>query len=111
MNAREGNIRLVDVAPELDGAVEFIAEASKKCTVSIAHTTANFDQAKAAFAAGASHVTHLFNAMPAFAHRDPGVVGAASDDAAHIEMISDGIHLHPRSCAACSSGSAMTVCA
>lgn len=91
----EGNIRLVDVAPELDGAVEFIAEASKKCTVSIAHTTANFDQAKAAFAAGASHVTHLFNAMPAFAHRDPGVVGAASDDAAHIEMISDGIHLHP----------------
>ena len=91
----EGNIRLVDVAPELDGAPEFIAAASKKCTVSIAHTTANYEQAKKAFASGASHVTHLFNAMPPFAHRDPGVVGAASDDAAHVEMISDGIHLHP----------------
>ncbi len=89
------NIRLIDVAPELPGAVPFIERASKMCVVSIAHTTANFEQAKAAFAAGASHVTHLFNAMPPFAHRDPGVVGAASDDAAHVEMISDGIHLHP----------------
>ena len=40
-------------------------------------------------------MTHIFNAMPAFGHRDPGVIGAASDDAAHVEMISDGIHLHP----------------
>ena len=63
-----------------------------KRQVSIAHTTANYDQAKAAFAAGASHVTHLFNAMPPFAHRDPGVVGAASDYARHVEMISDGVH-------------------
>ena len=85
----------IDVAPELDGAVPFIEQASKKCVVSIAHTTANYDQAKAAFDAGATHVTHLFNAMPPFAHRDPGVVGAASDDAEHVEMISDGIHLHP----------------
>ena len=91
----EGTIPLVDVAPEPEAAPEFIAPASKKCTVSLAHTTANFDQAKAGFAAGATHVTHLFNAMPPFAHRDPGVVGAASDDAAHVEMISDGIHLHP----------------
>ena len=90
-----GAIKLIDVAPELPGAVPFIERASKKCVVSIAHTTANYDQAKAAFAAGASHVTHLFNAMPPFNHRDPGVVGAASDDAAHVEMISDGIHLHP----------------
>ena len=88
-------IKLIDVAPELPGAAPFIERASKKCVVSIAHTTANYDQAKAAFAAGASHVTHLFNAMPPFNHRDPGVVGAASDDAAHVEMISDGIHLHP----------------
>ena len=88
-------IKLIDVAPELPGAAPFIERASKKCVVSIAHTTANYNQAKAAFAAGASHVTHLFNAMPPFNHRDPGVVGAASDDAAHVEMISDGIHLHP----------------
>lgn len=90
-----GNIKLVDVAPELPGAVPFIERASKKCVVSIAHTTANYEQSKAAYAAGASHATHLFNAMPPFAHRDPGVVGAASDDAAHVEIISDGIHLHP----------------
>ncbi|MEG2286403.1 MAG: N-acetylglucosamine-6-phosphate deacetylase [Ruthenibacterium sp.] len=88
-------IKLVDVAPELDGALPFIERASKKCVVSIAHTCADYDQTKAAFAAGATHVTHLFNAMPAFTHRAPGVVGAASDDAAHVEVISDGIHLHP----------------
>ncbi len=91
----DGNIKIVDVAPELPGACDFIAHASKKCVVSIAHTSANFDQAKAGFAAGATHVTHLFNAMPAFAHRDPSVVGAAMDDANEVEMISDGIHLHP----------------
>ncbi|MEG1126053.1 MAG: N-acetylglucosamine-6-phosphate deacetylase [Oscillospiraceae bacterium] len=90
-----GNIKFVDMAPELSGSLDFITKASEKCTVSIAHTTATYDEAKAAYLAGASHTTHLFNAMPAFNHRDPGVVGAASDYAAHVEMISDGIHLHP----------------
>ena len=90
-----GKVKLVDLAPEVENAIPFIEHASEKCVVSIAHTCANYDQAKAGFAAGASHVTHLFNAMPPFAHRDPGVVGAAFDDAAHVEMISDGIHLHP----------------
>ena len=90
-----GNIRLVDVAPELNGAEDFIAHASKKCVVSLAHTCATYEEAKKGYAAGATHTTHLFNAMPAFTHRAPGVVGAASDDAAHVEMISDGIHLHP----------------
>ena len=90
-----GNIRLVDVAPELPGAVEFIRKASELRNVSIAHTSATYEEAKAAYANGASHTTHLFNAMPAFTHRAPGVVGAAADDAAHVEMISDGIHLHP----------------
>lgn len=89
------SIRLLDVAPELPGAVEFIQKAAKLCTVSIAHTTATYEQAKEAFAHGATHTTHLFNAMPAFTHRAPGVVGAAADDAAHVEMICDGIHLHP----------------
>lgn len=91
----EHNIRLVDVSPELPGALDFIRGASKICTVSLAHTSADYDQAKAGFAAGASHTTHLFNAMPPFTHRAPGVVGAACDDAAHVEVISDGIHLHP----------------
>lgn len=90
-----GNIRLVDVAPELPGAPEFVEKASKLCTVSIAHTCATYEEAREAYARGATHTTHLFNAMPAFTHRAPGVVGAASDYAAHVEMISDGIHLHP----------------
>lgn len=88
-------IRLVDLSPEVENALPFIRHASTLCTVSIAHTCATYDQAWAGFEAGASHVTHLFNAMPPFAHREPGVVGAASDSGAYVEIISDGIHLHP----------------
>ena len=66
------NIRLVDVAPELPGALEFAQKASKLCTVSIAHTCATYEEATAAFANGFTHTTHLFNAMPAFTHRSLG---------------------------------------
>jgi len=90
-----GIIRLVDIAPELPHAMEFIRHASKNATVSIAHTTADYTTAMEAFGNGATHVTHLFNAMPPFSHRDPGVVGAASDAGADVELICDGIHLHP----------------
>lgn len=90
-----GNIRMVDIAPELPGSMEFIKQISRKCVVSLAHTNANYNQASEAFDAGAGHVTHLFNAMPGFAHRDPGVIGAASDKARFVEIISDGFHLHP----------------
>ena len=90
-----GMIRLVDIAPELPRAMEFIRHASKNATVSIAHTTADYTTAMEAFRNGATHVTHLFNAMPPFSHRDPGVVGAASDAGADVELICDGIHLHP----------------
>lgn len=90
-----GNIKLLDVAPELPGCVDFIAHASKKCVVSIAHTCATYDEAVAGFKAGATHLTHIFNAMPPLNHREPGTVGAASDYASEVEMISDGIHLHP----------------
>ena len=88
-------IRIVDVAPERPGALDLIAYAAPHTTVSVAHTEANYQEAMAAFAAGASHVTHLFNAMPPFNHRDPGVVGAASDAGASVELICDGIHIHP----------------
>jgi len=90
-----GTIRLVDIAPELPHAMEFIRHASRHATVSIAHTTADYQTAMEAFGSGAAHVTHLFNAMPPFSHRDPGVVGAASDAGADVELICDGIHLHP----------------
>lgn len=91
-----GIIKLVDIAPECEGADEFIENASKLCTVSIAHTDANYEQAKAAFDKGVTHVTHLFNAMPGFNHREPGVVGAVFDDErVRAELICDGFHLHP----------------
>ena len=91
-----GIIKIVDIAPECEGAEEFIENATKLCTVSIAHTDANYEQAKAAFGKGITHVTHLFNAMPGFNHREPGVVGAAFDDE-HVraELICDGFHIHP----------------
>ncbi len=88
-------IKLIDIAPETQGAIEFIQNAGKKCVVSIAHTTADYDTCIEAFENGATHVTHIFNAMPAFNHRKPGVVGAAFDKAKFVEVISDGIHLHP----------------
>ena len=67
-----------------------------KVNISLAHTNADYAHAKAAFDAGANHAVHLFNAMPAFTHREPGVVGAVSDSA-HVmaEIICDGVHIHP----------------
>ena len=91
-----GLVKLVSVAPEVEGAMDFIREASNEVRVSIAHTTADYDTAMAAFAAGAGHVTHLINAMPPFTHRAPGVVGAAFDTPnCWVELICDGIHIHP----------------
>ena len=93
--ASGGLVRLVTVAPEEPGAIPFIREVSKTATVSLGHTTADYDTAKAAYEAGASHATHLFNAMPALNHREPGVVAAASDAGATVELITDGFHIHP----------------
>lgn len=90
-----GNVKLVDMAPELEGSDEFIAKASKLCIVSIAHTEANYDTASHALQNGATHLTHLYNAMPSLLHRDPGVIGAGMDYAKHAELISDGFHVHP----------------
>lgn len=91
-----GLIRIACIAPELDGALEFIEKASATCTVSLAHTTADYETATRAFSAGASHVTHLFNAMPPLGHREPGVIGAAAEnEQVTAELIADGIHIHP----------------
>lgn len=95
-NAAEGLLRIVDVAPELPGAVEFTRRASEKCRVSVAHTAAGYDQAAAVFDAGATHLTHLFNAMSGIHHRHPGPIGAASErENVTVELICDGIHVHP----------------
>ena len=91
-----GLVRIVDVAPELPGAAEFVEKASKLCTVSVAHTDSDYDHARAAFDAGATHLTHLYNAMPGINHRNPGVIPAAVETAGvRAEIISDGYHIHP----------------
>ena len=93
-----GLVRIADVAPELPGAVEFTREAAKLCTVSIAHTDANYEEADAVLEAGATHLTHLYNAMPPIHHRKPGVIGAGSERENVIaELICDGEHVHPSS--------------
>lgn len=90
-----GHFLIVDIAPERPGAMEFIKKNSKDYVISVAHTTADYEKAMEAFAAGATEVTHLFNAMNGLGHRDPGVPGAAFAAGANVEMICDGIHIHP----------------
>lgn len=90
-----GHFLIVDIAPERPGAIEFIRKNSRDYVISVAHTTADYDRAMEAFAAGATEVTHLFNAMNGLGHRDPGVPGAAFAAGANVEMICDGIHIHP----------------
>ena len=93
-----GMVKIVDVAPELEGAAEFVGKAKALCTVSIAHTDSDYDHAKAAFDAGATHLTHLYNAMPGIHHRNPGVIPAAAENEnVRAEIICDGMHIHPAS--------------
>ncbi len=92
----EGLVRIVDVAPERPGSEEFIKKVSKRCTVGLAHTDCNYEEARMAFGAGANHLTHLFNAMPGIHHRDPGPIGAACEQpTVRAELICDGFHIHP----------------
>ena len=93
--AAGGQIKIIDLAPERPGAGALIAYATGKATVALAHSMADYETAAQAFFAGATHVTHLFNAMTPFHHREPGIIGAASDAGATVEVISDGVHLHP----------------
>ena len=94
--ASGGLIRLVDIAPEEPGAMEFIDRVKGKVVVSLAHTAADYETAKEAIEHGASHATHLYNAMPPLNHRNPGVIGAVRDAGdCRAELICDGVHVHP----------------
>lgn len=96
LQARSGGlIRLVDVAPEVPGNLDFIKECHNEVRISIAHTCVDYETAKTALAAGASHMTHLYNAMPGITHRAPGPIIAALEDGAEVELITDGVHIHP----------------
>lgn len=95
--ALSGNqIKIIDIDPTLDGAMEFIEKYRDVVTISLAHSSSNYETAMKAFETGASHVTHLFNAMNGLHHREPGIIGAFSDQCcANAELICDGIHVHP----------------
>lgn len=93
--ASGGRVRMITVAPEEDEGFSFIREAAKHCTVSLGHSAADYETAAGAFEAGASHVTHMFNGMNGIHHRRPGIIGAAFDAGVSVELICDGLHIHP----------------
>ena len=87
------NVKLVTVAPEMENAIEFIKGADVK--VSIGHSDADYDTAIEAIDAGADCLTHTMNAMTPIHHRNPGIVAAAHDKNIYVQVISDGLHMHP----------------
>lgn len=88
-------IRLMTITPNMEGVVELIRELREEVVISLGHSSADYKTAKAAFEAGASHVTHLYNAMNPFEHRAPGLIGAAAEsENCMAELICDGIHVH-----------------
>lgn len=97
IEAGDGAIRQITVAPELPGALEAISRfVEAGIVVAVGHTQADAATARRAFDAGATLVTHAFNAMHPITGREPGVVGAAlADERVFIEVIADGIHVHP----------------
>lgn len=91
-----GLVKLVAVAPEERAALEFIREMSNRVRISLAHTCADYDCARAAFDLGARQLTHTYNAMPGLHHRSPGPIAAAAErDDVVAEVIADGVHVHP----------------
>lgn len=97
LEAAQGTIRLITLAPELEHALDLVRYARQAGVVcSAGHTQATWDEMMVAIEAGVSHVTHTFNGMAPLNHRDPGILGAAlADDRLTVEMIADGIHIHP----------------
>lgn len=95
--ASRGQIRMVTLAPELEGAMELIETlAGRRVSVALGHSDADFSVASRAIEWGARHCTHVFNAMRPLGHRDPGIIGAVlGDSRVSIDLIADGIHLDP----------------
>jgi N-acetylglucosamine-6-phosphate deacetylase len=95
--AAGGRVSVMTIAPEIEGAIDLIAEASRRgVCVSLGHSDAKLPQARAAIKAGARHATHTFNAMRSLDHRDPGLLGAVlTDRAVTADIIVDGIHVDP----------------
>ncbi|GAA0387236.1 N-acetylglucosamine-6-phosphate deacetylase [Acrocarpospora corrugata] len=98
IKAANGHARMFTLAPELPGALDAIRECTASGVIAaIGHTDATYEEATAAIDAGATVATHLFNAMRPLNHRDPGPITAAmTDDRVTVELVNDGVHLHPR---------------
>jgi N-acetylglucosamine-6-phosphate deacetylase len=95
--AASGHIRMMTIAPELEGAAEVITVATQRgVCVSLGHSDADSDFCQRGIAAGARHATHTFNAMRPLDHRSPGILGTVlTDDRLSADMIADGVHLDP----------------
>lgn len=95
--AAEGRIRVLTIAPELEGAVELISQANERdICVSLGHSDADLAETRAGVAAGARHATHVFNAMRPLTHRDPGIIGEIlTNPRLSGDIIADGIHIDP----------------
>lgn len=97
LDASDGYLKLTTIAPELPGAMAFIETFHKEVSISLGHTSTDYETAFLAFQKGANHVTHLFNAMPALHHRESGLIGAAFDmhgqKPIYTELICDGVHV------------------
>jgi N-acetylglucosamine-6-phosphate deacetylase len=94
--AAGGLVKLLAVAPEVDGAMELIDALGGEIWCTLAHTTADYETASEALRRGAKQITHSYNAMPPSSHREPGVIGAAMDcPLCHAEIICDNVHIHP----------------
>lgn len=88
-------IKIITVAPEIPGALEYVRDMAGKVKISIGHTCADYDTSVKAIEFGADCLNHTFNAMPPMHHRDPGPIGAAIEKGIYAEAICDGVHLHP----------------
>lgn len=88
-------VKMITVAPEAEGCMDFIREVSKDTVVSLGHTSSTYETACEAIKAGALCLTHTFNAMPPILHRAPGPIGAAAEKGIYAQLISDGFHVHP----------------
>ncbi len=97
VDAAGGHLRMLTLAPELAGARAILEEAAAAgCIGALGHSDASYEAAREAFAAGARHLTHAFNAMRPFHHREPGLLGASLEShAVTVELIADGVHVHP----------------
>lgn len=91
--ARFKNVKMITIAPELENSMEFIRKVTPDCIVSLGHTGCDYETALEAIDCGASCLTHTYNAMPPFHHRNPGPVGAGFERSIYAQLICDGFHI------------------